>query len=545
MKTRVTGMAVLAVGILFLTSAAVRAQEPQTLVTGLKEERTLGPGDNHVYIITLQEGAAVIGEADQHGVDLVIDVYGPDGKLIHTVDSPNGTEGPEPIEVTAFHAGPYKLILHTLETTAKPGKYVMKIDRVLTVEENGQRLAEKNYPLALQTLWRAYLTDPKALDDFIATRKGKGPVIEEVNGDSRNVRVTYFYYGDENTEKVKTWGGPHGFVGGIQMTRFLRTPLFFASEIVPRDARFTYTFVATETRFVGPKGAIQVSYDLADATDPLNPDVFDRRSVLAMPSAPPQPYVVANDSIPHGKLTPAILKSAVLKEDRTLTIYTPPGYEGMKASDLLIVFDGEVYDGDRAVPMPTILDNLLAARKVGPVVAIFVKNVGHREVDLADSPLFADFIGKELVPWVRKNYRIKTGTGHVVATGGSLGGLAASYCAFRHPEAIGNALSLSGSYWITREWRNRPPWPLTLAMEPGDLITEFKKHKRLPLRFYIAVGRFEMGSNMLGTNRELRDVLMLKRYPVTYNEVDGEHDNIWWRGSLADGLISLLGQNKP
>jgi enterochelin esterase family protein len=47
---------------------------------------------------------------------------------------------------------------------------------------------------------------------------------------------------------------------------------------------------------------------------------------------------------------------------------------------------------------------------------------------------------------------------------------------------------------------------------------------------------------MLGTNRELRDVLELKGYPVTYREVDGEHDNIWWRGSLADGLIALLGQ---
>src|SRR6185436_16408631 len=128
------------------------AQEPQALVTGSKVERTLGPSENHVYTITLQNGAAVIGQADQHGIDLVIDISGPDGKLLRTVDSPNGTEGPEPIDLTAFQTGPHKLIIHSLDKTAKSGKYVLKIARILTVEENGQRIAEKIYPPALLNL---------------------------------------------------------------------------------------------------------------------------------------------------------------------------------------------------------------------------------------------------------------------------------------------------------------------------------------------------------------------------------------------------------
>ncbi len=47
---------------------------------------------------------------------------------------------------------------------------------------------------------------------------------------------------------------------------------------------------------------------------------------------------------------------------------------------------------------------------------------------------------------------------------------------------------------------------------------------------------------MLGTNRELRDVLLLKGYSVTYKEFDSGHEYIWWRGSFADGLILLLGR---
>jgi enterochelin esterase family protein len=55
------------------------------------------------------------------------------------------------------------------------------------------------------------------------------------------------------------------------------------------------------------------------------------------------------------------------------------------------------------------------------------------------------------------------------------------------------------------------------------------------------VGRFDA---LLGINREMRDVLLLKNYPVTYREFDGGHDYLWWRGSFADGLLSLIGQNR-
>ena len=45
----------------------------------------------------------------------------------------------------------------------------MKIDRVVTAEENGLRIAEKNYPPALQNLWKEYVNDPKAIDRFLSS----------------------------------------------------------------------------------------------------------------------------------------------------------------------------------------------------------------------------------------------------------------------------------------------------------------------------------------------------------------------------------------
>jgi pimeloyl-ACP methyl ester carboxylesterase len=148
------------------------AQEAQALASGLNQERTLGPGENHVYTITLQEGGAVLGEADQHGIDLVIDVFGPDGKLIQTVDSPNGSEGPEPIDLTASQAGLYKLVIHTLDEKATPGKYVMKIDRVLTIKENLQYLVQRNAE------YRKF----DELVSFIRARNAKEYAITSPNG---------------------------------------------------------------------------------------------------------------------------------------------------------------------------------------------------------------------------------------------------------------------------------------------------------------------------------------------------------------------------
>jgi enterochelin esterase-like enzyme len=536
---RIVGIAAFAAAIFFCSSAFADRSGPRNLSAGFVEERTLGPNENHVYTITLETGAAILGEADQHGVDLVIDMFGPDGNLIRTVDSPNGTEGPEPIDLTAFASGQYELVIHTLDPQAKPGKYVMKIDRLMTPEENGSRMAEKNYPPALQSLWKEYVKDPHAIDQFIAGRKGKGPIIEEVKDDSKDVNVTYLYYGDEYTERVEVFGGTQSSVGGTAMERFLRTRLFYGTETVPKDARYRYGFEVVETRLAGASGTIQIA-DEIERPDALNSDSFDGLSVLALPAAPAQPYLVASDSNLHGELTPTILKSTSLNEDRPLTVYTPPGYDGSRAADLLIVFDGRTYDGSSLslIPTPTILDNLIAAKKIGPTIAVFVNNKGdQRNRDLGGYVPFSDFIALELIPWVRKNYLVKDGPSHVVLAGSSRGGVAASHCAFLHSDVVGGVLSQSGAYFVRKD--DPPPaWPVT--ENSGDLLLAFRDSAHLPIRFYLEVGRFD---SLVGLNRELRDVLLLKGYSVDYREFDGGHDYLAWRGSLADGLISLLGRD--
>ena len=76
----------------------------------------------------------------------------------------------------------------------------------------------------------------------------------------------------------------------------------------------------------------------------------------------------------------------------------------------------------------------------------------------------------------------------------------------------------------------------------------FVNSPKLPVRFYLDAGSLELdrdqnGSSILVTNRHLRDVLRAKGYEVFYQEFQGAHDYLSWRGTIADGLILLGGKS--
>ncbi len=285
--------------------------------------------------------------------------------------------------------------------------------------------------------------------------------------------------------------------------------------------------------------------------DPLNPHWWDSigRSVVEMPDAPPEPWIVTRPDTPKGTLVKAVIKSSILGEDRPVGVYTPPGYSSAKGPyNLLVVFDGEGYgiEPNSPEPTPTILDNLLAKNEISPTVAILVSNVNldKRNRDLSCSAPFQDFLAKELLPWVVQNYRAAEDPSRVVVAGSSLGGLSAACTALRHPETFGNVLSQSGTYtYSPDEYAGSKNYFLG---ENDWVARKFAMGPQLPIRFFLSVGRLEGGgaSSGLSENRRLRDVLVAKGNQVSYWEYTGSHDALTWRDSLADGLIALLGPER-
>jgi enterochelin esterase family protein len=155
------------------------------------------------------------------------------------------------------------------------------------------------------------------------------------------------------------------------------------------------------------------------------------------------------------------------------------------------------------------------------------------------------FLTDELLPWVRARYRVTADPARTVAGGSSFGGLAAAFAALERPGVFGSVLSQSGSYW----WRpdDDPEWEW--------LTRRYAAREPLPVRFYQDVGLLEDGPGrrteppghpgQLVANRHLRTVFQTKGYPVRYAEFAGGHDHLCWRGTLADGLLALLGPGGP
>ncbi len=371
-----------------------------------------------------------------------------------------------------------------------------------------------------------------AIQQFWEDLKGKTPLIETIPDNDRFLRVTFLWRGGAEARDLDL-----RFVGFAPpeleqkpLSRLAETDVWFLTARLPVAARFTYGF----TDPMGKKRGI---------ADPLNPLKFGGRSLVELPGAPPQPWIRIQPDVPKGTLKPEKLSSEILKEERAVSVYTPAGYDPQGGPyGLLVLFDGQAYRG--VIPTPTILDNLVASKKIHPLVALLVDNVSGatRDRDLQCSAPFADFLAKELLPWARQHYRLSIDPKQTIVGGSSFGGLSAAYCAFRYPEVFGAVLSQSSSFGYYPGWisdRDR-----TDSSPYGWLTRQFVTTRKLPIRFYLEAGLFETAypKGLLAENRRMRDVLEAKGYSIVYSEFAGGHEYLNWRGSLADGLIVLAGR---
>ncbi len=264
--------------------------------------------------------------------------------------------------------------------------------------------------------------------------------------------------------------------------------------------------------------------------DPLNPRRLGPVSYVELPAALGVSLVTASPSLARGKVEKTNLHSDILNNDRDVWVYTPPAYQPSGPRyPLLVVFDGGAFLDE--VPVPVILDTLIAQQRIPPMVAALVGSAaGKRNAELACDKPFTEFLASELVPWMRKKYDATDDPSRTIVGGSSLGGLASAFAGFQHPEVFGNVLSQSGSYW----------WSTPQELERSWLTRQFAQSPLRPLKFSMSAGLMEV-PDQLDTNRHLRDVLIAKGYPVRYAEFNGNHSYVAWRADFAERLLALIG----
>lgn len=102
------------------------------LQLGTPIERKITAGAIHNFNVTVDQNSLVQITIEQHKIDVMIYVYGPNGKKISEHDTPNGADGPENFSFVTVDKGSYRVAVTPFngQEETKDGSYTIKIIEV-------------------------------------------------------------------------------------------------------------------------------------------------------------------------------------------------------------------------------------------------------------------------------------------------------------------------------------------------------------------------------------------------------------------------------
>jgi enterochelin esterase family protein len=234
---------------------------------------------------------------------------------------------------------------------------------------------------------------------------------------------------------------------------------------------------------------------------------FSSLTVLAAPTD--DVYQLGPDSapregVPQGKVIgPLTLESKTTYPgtSRNYWVYVPAQYDGATAACLMVFQDGHAFvnaKGDYRIPY--VFDNLIYRREMPVTIAVFI-NPGHtpeqkeatssewgdrtnnRRVEYnALDDKYSKLIVDELLPAIRKDYKISDDPNDRAIAGASSGAICAFTVAWHRPDQFRKVISTIGSFTNIMGGHVYP-----------DLV---RQNERKPIRIYLQDG--------LNDNRGLR-----------------------------------------
>jgi enterochelin esterase-like enzyme len=292
-------------------------------------------------------------------------------------------------------------------------------------------------------------------------------------------------------------------------------PVWSASLTVPRDAYVEYAFLDPDSQehILDPYNQHSTSNGMGD-----------RNNFFYMPETLPSPFSMRRAEVRTGTLTRHRVDTWLMQDDgeRDVYLYAPPTRGPVP---LLIVYDGPDYL--HRGRLTTIVENLIADRRIRPIAIAFLQNArSRRNVEYICSDATISWLDKEVLPLARKHLRlinIKDKPGAYGVLGASAGGIMAMYTGLRMPEIFGKVLSQSGVFSL--EGRD---------LAAVDLVRHRHAHD---LKIWMDVGLLD---DLLEDNRRMSRLLQEQEYGVTYREFSGGHNYTAWRDSIWRGLEALF-----
>src|SRR5947209_4274111 len=236
-----------------------------------------------------------------------------------------------------------------------------------------------------------------------------------------------------------------------------------------------------------------------------------------------------------GKVDPNNPKTLIVETHpidykRAITVYIPAQYKTGTEAPFMVVHDGPGPNKNPTLGMRTILDNLIAQKRIPPIVLISIANgggdaQGHergKEYDNMNGD-YATYIEDEVLPRVEKNCKVKLtkDPDGRAAMGSSSGGSAALIMAWFRTDLYHRVLTTSGTF-VNQQWPFDPKMPDGAWGFHETLIPNSPKK---PIRVFISVGDQDLlNPNVLRdgmhdwveANNRMAKVLKAKGYAYQY-----------------------------
>jgi len=321
--------------------------------------------------------------------------------------------------------------------------------------------------------------------------------------------VTFVYH-DPQARRVAVAG---------EFNQWCRTGELAMMEQIDESAIFHYTLNLSEPARLEYKFIVDDEWKL----DPFCQNVVDngiggQNSYFVVGDFREPPELEWVDDIRHGHVEEFEFESERLANRRAVYVYLPPDYdEGATPLPALYVHDGGEYL-NRA-RLPVVLDNLIHAGEVAPLIAVMVDPV-NRMAEYLMNEAYANFVYSELLPDIDGRFRTLARPEGRGVIGASAGGLISVYLALERPDLFSRVASQSGAFFIAH-----------------DRILNLARSAHAAQSFYFDVGKYEQ--RFIAAHLDLVETLEARGCRCFFQELAGGHNWTSWRAHLKELLMFL------
>jgi enterochelin esterase-like enzyme len=284
---------------------------------------------------------------------------------------------------------------------------------------------------------------------------------------------------------------------------------------IPRDAYVEYALYDpfTQEKILDPLNGQTVSNGMGG-----------RNNFFYMPETMPSPLSIRRAGLRSGTITRHRVDADFLQDnaERDVYLYRPPAGGTVP---LLIVYDG--YDYLHRARLATIVDNLIADKRIRPIAIAFLQNGrSRRSVEYFCADATIHWLDREVLPMARQHLRlldIEDHPGAYGVLGASAGGLMSFYTGLRMPELFGKVLCQAAVFSI--DGRDFAAVDLVRFGQGRDL------------EIWMDVGTLD---DLLEDNRRMVALLDKRQYNVVYREFSAGHNYTAWRNDVWRGLEAMF-----